>query len=69
MAKYRQITSYPENLLLSDKPQTKASQLQNRDCFEGRNIAAYRHITSYPNYQKSKHSGGYYLLRGKWPER
>ena len=69
MAAYRQITSYPEKLLFSDKSQTKACQLQNRDRFEGRIIAAYRQLTSYPNNQKSKHSGRYYLLADKWPER
>ena len=62
MAAYRQITSYPEIMFLSDKSQRKACQLQNRDGFEGLFIAAYRQITIYPNYQKSKHSEGYYLL-------
>ena len=65
MAANRQITSYPEKLLFSDMSQTKACHLQNRDRFEDRIIAAYRQITSYPNYQKSKHSGRYYLLTDK----
>ena len=49
MAAYWQITSYPEILLFSDKSQTKACQLKNRDGFEGPFIAAYRQITNYPN--------------------
>ena len=67
MAAYWQIISYPDKLLFSDKSQTKACQLKNRDGFKGRFIAAYRQITSYPNYQKSEHSEGYYLLTDKWP--
>ena len=69
MAANRQKTSYAEKLLFSDKSQTKASQLKNRDGFEGQFIVAYRLITSYPTFQKSKHSEGYYLLTDKWPDR
>ena len=65
MAAYKQITSYTEKLVFSDKSQSKACQLQNRDGFEGRFIAAHRQITSYPNYQNSKHGEGYYLLTDK----
>ena len=42
--------SAPKTLPLSDKSQTKAYQLQNRDRFEGLIIEANRQITSYPKY-------------------
>ena len=69
MASCRQITSYPEKLLFSDNSQAKACQLQNRDVFEGLFIVAYRQITSYQNYEKSKQRGRYYLLADEWPDR
>ena len=57
-----------KQLLFSEKLQTKACQLQNRDRLDGRIIAVYRQITSYTNYKKSKHCKRHYLLAEKWPE-
>ena len=59
MAAYRQITSSPEKLLFSEVTDEGLSAPKQR--WLPRSVhCGIQQITIYPNYQKSKHSEGYY---------